>query len=76
MKKRRYLNVALLTIGLALAVASFVIPLVALAAAPPDAGGIIGGADAPTYWFLYVQMRGYVLTAVGAALMASSLFVR
>ena len=62
----------LLMLGVALTVLSLLLPLAATA---PSAGtGIIGGASAPTYWFLYGQLHLYLLTALGITLAALGLW--
>ena len=71
MKKKR---TCLLAVGIIVVVLSFAIPLVAVAAAPRQGTGIIGGAGAPTYWLLYRTWHLYVATTIGTALAAVGVF--
>lgn len=76
MFKRRNRKIALLLVGAALVVASLAIPLVAVLTTPAPGTGIIGGADAPTYWLLYTQLKMYIPTALGCAALIGGLACR
>lgn len=72
--KKRPCRRRLVVFGIAATTLSFVLPLILLITAPTAKMGIIGGADTPTYWFLYGQFHLYLLSAVGLAFTAVGAF--
>lgn len=73
------LPIILLCTGILLTVVGLVMPLIAIALNIPlldRTVHIIGGADAPTYWFLFPQMLNgipYWMTVVGIGLLPMAL---
>jgi len=75
----RKLNVATLLLAafsLLSILYSFVMPLILLLSGTGASTGIIGGADSPTYLFIYVQSGYLRMTFVGVFFLLSALFIR
>lgn len=72
MKQTKWIVRAVGVVGALVLLASFLVPLLALVlGGDTDASiGMIGGADAPTFWLLYRRLGCDLLTLLGAVMVA------